>query len=80
MINQTSDIDFVVLWVNGNDEEWQKKKALFSPDQKSDIGINRYREWDNLKYWFRAVEKYAPWVRKVHFVTDHPQAKNIKFF
>lgn len=64
-------IDFVVLWVNGNDEEWQRKKAQFSPDKKSDIGINRYREWDNLKYWFRAVEKYAPWVRKIHFVTDH---------
>ncbi|MFQ9621995.1 MAG: hypothetical protein ACLR17_06705 [Enterobacteriaceae bacterium] len=21
------------------------------------------------KYWFRAVENYAPWVRKVHLVT-----------
>ena len=27
----------------------------------------RYRDWQNLKYWFRAVEKYAPWVRKIHF-------------
>ena len=29
----------------------------------------RYREWDTLRYWFRAVEKYAPWVNQVYFVT-----------
>lgn len=22
-----------------------------------------------LKYWFRGVEKYAPWVHKIYFVT-----------
>ena len=29
----------------------------------------RYRDWDLLKFWFRGVEKFAPWVRKIHFVT-----------
>ena len=29
----------------------------------------RYRDWDNLQYWFRCVEKYCPWVRKIHIVT-----------
>ncbi|MBQ1187227.1 MAG: stealth conserved region 3 domain-containing protein, partial [Clostridia bacterium] len=29
----------------------------------------RYRDWDNLQYWFRGVEKFAPWVNKIHFVT-----------
>lgn len=39
----------------------------------------RYRDWQNLKYWFRAVEKYAPWVRKIHFVTcgQKPEWLNI---
>ena len=38
-----------------------------------DISVNaddrkeRYRDWDNLRYWFRGMEKYAPWVRKIHF-------------
>ena len=22
-----------------------------------------------MKFWFRGVEKFAPWVRKIHFVT-----------
>lgn len=34
-----------------------------------DDGEERYRDWDNLKYWFRGVERYAPWVNKIYFVT-----------
>ena len=34
-----------------------------------DNSAARYRDWGTLRYWFRAVEKYAPWVRKVFFVT-----------
>ena len=30
---------------------------------------NRYRDWKLLKYWFRGVEKYAPWVNKIYFIT-----------
>lgn len=29
----------------------------------------RFRDWDNLRFLFRGIEKYAPWVSKVHFVT-----------
>lgn len=32
-------------------------------------GVCRYRDWASFRYWFRAVEKYAPWVRYVHLVT-----------
>ncbi len=32
-------------------------------------GEERYRDWGILHYWFRAAEKYAPWVRKIHFIT-----------
>lgn len=67
---QNNSIDFIVLWVDGNDISWQKKKASYMPGSSSDVSAARYRDWDNLRYWFRAVEKYAPWVRKVHFVTD----------
>ena len=65
-----SDIDFVIPWVDGNDPEWQKEKNLYDESNKTgDSTIVRYRSWDNLQYWFRAVEKFAPWVRKVYFVT-----------
>ena len=62
-------IDFVLLWVDGNDPEWQKRKQVYSPDKGQDNSANRYREWENLKYWFRGVEKFAPWVGTIHFVT-----------
>lgn len=29
----------------------------------------RYRDWGILRYWFRGVEKYAPWGRRIHFIT-----------
>lgn len=61
-------IDFVIIWVDGNDPEWQKEKNKYE-NNKGDSSIVRYRSWDNLQYWFRGVEKYAPWVNKIHFVT-----------
>lgn len=62
-------IDFVILWVDGNDPEWQAEKRKYKTDIQEDDRVERYRDWENLKYWFRGVEKYAPWVNKIHFVT-----------
>ena len=71
-------IDFVVTWVDGNDNKWLEEKRKYEvksenhKDELFDIWNNneiRYRDWDNLKYWFRGVEKFAPWVNKIHFVT-----------
>ena len=67
--NSSFDIDFVVLWVDSNDSDWQQEKAKFSPQKSEDVNLVRYQNWDNIKYWFRAVSKYAPWVRQIHFVT-----------
>lgn len=63
------DIDFVVTWVDGGDPAWRAERARYMPNQKDDNREIRYRDWDQLQYWFRAVEKYAPWVRKIHFIT-----------
>lgn len=62
-------IDIVILWVDSNDVEWQKSKSLYSAHKDSDFRPIRYRDWDNLKYLFRGIEKFAPWVNQVHFVT-----------
>lgn len=35
----------------------------------TDASPARYRDWDNLRYWFRAVEMFAPWVNNIWFVT-----------
>lgn len=70
-----NDIDVVIYWVDGNDPKWlSKKQAALGIDTQNqtatDSSQNRYRDWDNLKYIFRGIECFAPWVRKVFFVTD----------
>ena len=56
-------IDFVLIWVDGNDTEWQKEKEHYSgaKSTKTDERECRYRDWDNLQYWFRGVENYE-WI------------------
>lgn len=64
------DIDFVILWVDGNDPVWQAEKNKYQKKANDENNsINRYRDWGLLPYWFRSVEKFTPWVRKIHFVT-----------
>ncbi|WP_309127651.1 Stealth CR1 domain-containing protein [Microbacterium sp.] len=67
-------VDFVVTWVNDQDPEWRRRKAAASGAgtgaSSSDESDARYRDWGLLKYWFRRVEAYCPWVRRIHFVTD----------
>lgn len=62
-------IDFVITWVDGSDKQWRNEKALYHPESGTDNDSERYRDWELLKYWFRGVEKFAPWVRKIHFIT-----------
>lgn len=63
-------VDIVVLWVDGNDSEWKKEKAMYAPIEEGHADLDcRYRDWNLMKYWFRGIDVYAPWVRTVHFVT-----------
>lgn len=62
-------IDFVLLWVDDKDLEWQKQKSNFLNEDVNKISSNKYRDWNNLKYWFRGVEKFAPWVNQIFFIT-----------
>ncbi len=66
-------IDFVVTWVDGNDPGWleEKRNALGMAESSgdSDDSRKRYMDLGTLRYWFRGVERFAPWVRNVYFVT-----------
>ncbi len=71
--NNDFDIDFVIPWVDGSDPEWIKEFNKYCPAEKKksiDTSSERYRDYGLLKYWFRGVEKFAPFVRKVHFITN----------
>lgn len=64
-------IDFVIPWVDGSDPEWLELKSQYTLRKSSEEDARdiRFRDWETLKYWFRGVEKYAPWVNKIHFIT-----------
>ena len=64
-------IDFVIPWVDGGDLEWIKEKNMYSGKitTEEDARDIRFRDWETLKYWFRGVEKFTPWVDRIHFIT-----------
>ncbi len=68
-------IDLIYLWVDGNDKDWQKRRAQKLTElgiYKKDDSINECRFIDNdeLKYSLRSVETFAPWIRQIYLVTD----------
>lgn len=87
-MNTDHPIDFVVTWVDGTDPDWQQDYARFNPGCSIMNGKERFRDWDNLQYLFRAFEKFTPWVNKIYFVTyghlpkwldpEHPKLEVVK--
>lgn len=73
-------IDFVVTWVNGQDENWLRKYNNYADLDTLDVKNARFRDFGIFRYWFRAVERFAPWVNHVFLVTDAqvPEWLNIK--
>ncbi len=72
-----SDIDVVITWLDNQDPEWQRsfKKAKAKKDIFFTKDNCRFEDLGTLKYIFRGIEKYMPWVRNVHLVTcgQHPK-------
>ena len=67
------DIDFVITWVDMDDPKWKAEFSKYSgkkDNEKNGVSDARFRDYGFLKYWFRGVDKFAPWVRKIHFVTS----------
>ena len=69
-------IDFVLTCVDGSDPAWREEKRRYerSDALRSFAGGEantdcRYRDYGILKYWYRGVEKFAPWFNREFFVT-----------
>lgn len=64
-------IDFVIAWLDNSDPEWQDAFYSYLPQERSSYDLRdiRFRNWDNLRYWLRGVEKFAPWVNNIHLIT-----------
>ncbi len=80
MNGMNNKIDFVVTWVDSNDSDWIEEKNKYIPKANMSNSKNRYKDWGMFKYWFRGVEKFAPWVNKVYLITyGHlPKWLNVK--
>lgn len=72
MKNYDYKIDFIIPWVNSSDPNWIESFNKYSQNksEKIDLSEIRYRDNGLLKYWFRGVENFAPWVNKIHFITN----------
>ncbi len=74
MKKQNSKIDIVIPWVDGSDPAWLEEKRKFDNSIETISGDSsnssqRFRDWGLMRYWFRGIEKYMPWVNKIFFVT-----------
>lgn len=77
-----SAIDFVILWVDGNDPDWRAEKERHAanadparlyqnPAHRPDaLGGRRFHDFGTLRYALRSMEAYAPWFRRLWLVTD----------
>lgn len=67
-------IDIVVPWVDGSDPEFIREKQAVTghfADLGEEIdGEQRYRDYGIFNYWFRMIEKHAPWVNNVYLITN----------
>lgn len=79
-------IDIVVSWLDDSDPEWKhefnKYKGITNVEINNDSANNeaRFRDYNTFKYWFRAIEKNAPWVNKIFLVTwgHYPEWLNLE--
>lgn len=71
----SAEIDLVFTWVDGTDPAWLERRgsrlgeeaAALHPSAANDA---RFVQIDELRFALRAVERFAPWRRRVFLVTD----------
>lgn len=78
MLNQIKaddfPVDFVMPYVDSLDYNWQISYKKVSERMGRPVNLNsqRFRSWDNLYFIFRGIEKFMPWIRKVHLIVCAP--------
>ncbi|KAB7743337.1 hypothetical protein GA707_14665 [Nostocoides sp. F2B08] len=66
------EADAVVTWVDDRDDHWRSLRDSHAAERGVEPRAQDYRSWDNLIYWFRAIDRFCPWIRLVHLVTENP--------
>jgi len=66
-------IDAVYTWVDGRDPVFQEQLGRYrarTSGENHSHGAARFHDNDELRFSLRSLELYAPWIRKVHIVTN----------
>lgn len=58
------NVDFVFPYVNSQDKDWQRQYS-YCTGTKFNEKDERFRDFSLLKYIFRSIDIYAPWINKV---------------
>ncbi|MCC9310516.1 stealth family protein [Kitasatospora sp. RB6PN24] len=70
----TFPVDAVITWVDDTDPAWRERRAerlaAMSVRPATGDGVERFRNRDELRYCLRSIAMYAPWIRRIHLVTD----------
>ena len=70
-------VDAVFMWVDASDPVWLARKndlqqKLFGQINTVEANqLARFRDNGELRYALRSLARFAPWIRKVHLVTDN---------
>lgn len=69
------EIDVVYTWVNHQDPHWRKlyaqavgNEAVAQEDDAT--SFDRFLSRDELRYSIRSIAQHAPWVRRIHIVSN----------
>lgn len=65
-------IDAVYLWVDGDDPSFRAEFARWiNPLQEADaVAARRFRDNGELRYSLRSIERHAPWINRIHIITN----------
>lgn len=74
----SSSIDAVVTWVDGNDLTHQRKRENAIRESLGQVTIpvaagrdpTRFLDNGELRYCLASIHKFAPWIRSIHLITD----------
>ncbi len=66
-----NEIDVVIPWVSDQDEQWCRERQRYLSDFMDKPGSmdKFFRDWNTLLYVFRGIEKFMPWVHRIHLLT-----------
>lgn len=75
-------VDAVITWVNGNDENWQKKINAYSESKinfSSEGHLKRYNSIGEIDIAIKSIIKFAPFIQNIFLVTDDQVPESFDF-